>query len=53
MVKKQCHDLAIDSNSILLLEEDYCADFSCHLIIESSKRILEELEFPASFSSLF
>ena len=25
--KKQCHDLAIDSNSILLLAEEYCADF--------------------------
>lgn len=23
--KKQCNDLAIDSNSILLLEEEYCA----------------------------
>ena len=25
--KKQHHDLAIDSNSIPLLEEEYCADF--------------------------
>ena len=25
--KKHCHDLAIDSNSILLLAEEHCADF--------------------------
>lgn len=25
--KKQCNDLAIDSNSVLLLAAEYCADF--------------------------
>ena len=27
MVRKKRHDLAINSNSILPLEEEYCADF--------------------------